>query len=411
MQEDFAVKIREALAARPASDSLRKRPTWVGIAAGGLGLIALLGVGLAPRPHSSRAMAEVAPDRRPVVEVVAAVREQASSELALPGTMLPLQETPIYARTDGYVKRWLVDMGEAVRAGQLLAEIEAPEVDRELKQAEANTGQAEANLRLAQSSAQRWQALREDKMVSQQAVDERVGAWEARKADLAAAEANVQRLQELRSFQRVHAPFDGTITARNVEVGQLISAGSGNASAWLYRLSKTGTLRVYVNVPQTHARLVHPGMPADVLLREYPGKPYPGTVLRSAGALDPQSKTLLTEVQVPNDRGELLAGMYAQVRLKLDQTEPAIVLPANTLILRADGPQVAAVEGGTVRMRKVVLGRDFGQRIEVVSGLAEGELVVTNPADTVREGVQVNVAAPAADKRKGAASASAARNS
>ncbi len=399
MQEDFTDKIRQALAAPPASGSARKRATLMAVAAVALVLIALFGVGLLPRLSSSKAIADVARDRRPTVEVVPALRGKAGGELVLPGTMLPLQETPIYARTNGYVRRWLVDIGEKVSSGQLLVQIETPEIDRELKQAGANMGQARANLQLALSSAERWQALLKDKMVSQQAVDERVGAWEARKADLAAAEANVQRLQELQAFQRVHAPFGGTITARNVDVGQLISAGSDNPNTWLYKLSKTETLRLYVHVPQTHARLVHAGLPADVLLREYPGQAYPGKVLRSAGALDPQSKTMLTEVQVPNDKGELLAGMYAQVRFKLNQPEPTIVLPANTLIVRADGPQVAAVHNGSVSMRKIVLGRDFGQQIEVISGVADSELVITNPSDVVREGAQVRIAQASTEKK------------
>jgi RND family efflux transporter MFP subunit len=260
-------------------------------------------------------------------------------------------------------------------------------------------GQVKANLDLARTTAERWQLLLKDKAVSQQEVDEKTGALAARQADLAAAEASVQRQQELKGFQHVVAPFDGTITARNVEIGQLITAGSNNPNSWLYKLSKIGTLRLYVNVPQTHVRLVQVGIPADVVLREYPGKVFPGKVLRTAGALDAQSKTLLTEVQVPNDKGELLAGMYAQVRFKLSQAEPTIILPSNTLIVRADGPQVAAVENNTVKMRKIVLGRDFGQQIEVIAGLNENELVVTNPPDSVHEGAQVKVAPPPAEKK------------
>ena len=179
----------------------------------------------------------------------------------------------------------------------------------------------------------------------------------------------------------------------------LITAGSNNPNTWLYKVSKTGTLRLYVYVPQSHTRLIQAGMPADVVLREYPGKVFPGKVQRTAGALDAQSKTLLTEVQVPNDKGELLAGMYAQVRFKLAQSEPTIILPSNTLIMRPDGPQVAAVENNVVKMRKIVLGRDFGQQIEVISGLADNEQVVTNPSDAVREGAAVKIAQAAPDKK------------
>jgi RND family efflux transporter MFP subunit len=400
MSEDLTDQIHAALAAQPSATSVRRtRATVVAIAAATLVLLALFGLGLLPRLHENRAIADVSSDTRPTVSVVPATRGKASTEVTLPGTMSPLQEAPIYARTDGYVKRCLVDIGTQVKAGQLLAEIETPEVDRELKQAMAAQGQVKANLHLAQTTAERWQLLLKDKAVSQQEVDEKLGALEARKADLAAAEANVQRLQELQLFQRVLAPFDGTVTARNVDVGQLITAGSNNPNSWLYKVSKTGTLRLYVNVPQTHTRLIQPGMTADVLLREYPGKVFPGKVLRTAGALDSQSKTLLTEVQVPNDKGELLAGMYANVRFKVAQAEPTIILPANTLLMRTDGPQVAAVENNTVKMRKLLLGRDFGQQIEVISGLAENELIVTNPPDTMREGVQVKVAQAAPEKK------------
>jgi len=400
MQEDSTDQIRRALAARPAGAPGRRRPVAVfAIGAVALVLVALFGVGLLPRLHANKAIAAIGKDNLPSVNVVPAARGKPGTELTLPSTLQPLMEAPIYARTNGYVKRWLVDIGTKVRTGQLLAEIETPEVDRELKQAVANMGQVKANLDLARTTAERWQLLLKDKAVSQQEVDEKTGALAARQADLAAAEASVQRQQELKGFQHVVAPFDGTITARNVEIGQLITAGSNNPNSWLYKLSKIGTLRLYVNVPQTHVRLVQVGIPADVVLREYPGKVFPGKVLRTAGALDAQSKTLLTEVQVPNDKGELLAGMYAQVRFKLSQAEPTIILPSNTLIVRADGPQVAAVENNTVKMRKIVLGRDFGQQIEVIAGLNENELVVTNPPDSVHEGAQVKVAPPPAEKK------------
>lgn len=399
MEQDINDRILRELAKGRVSlpGSGRRRRMGAAVVAG-VAILTLLGVGVLPRLYSNRAIAEVAKDARPSVSVIPAARGKAATELTLPGTMLPAQETPIYARTNGYVKHWLVDIGAKVKAGQLLAEIETPEIDRELKQAVANMGQAKANLQLARTTAERWELLLKDKAVSQQEVDEKIGTYEARKADLAAADANVQRLQELQLFQRVLAPFEGTITARNVEIGQLISAGSNNPTSWLYKLAKTGTLKLYVNVPQSHSRMIQPGMQADVLLREYPGKPFAGKVLRTAGALDAQSKTLLTEVQVPNDKGDLLAGMYAQVRFTLNQSEPTILLPSNTLIVRADGPQVAAVENNTVHMRKVVLGRDFGQQIEVVSGVAEKDLIVTNPPDFVREGAQVTIAAPAAEK-------------
>lgn len=392
--DDTSEEISKALASRPGAGGSRLRTIAIVMIAGVLVLTGLLGIGLIPRLQTQKANADVARDNRPIVSVIPAMRGNAATEVSLPGTLLPYQETPIYARTNGYVKRWLVDIGAKVSEGQLLAEIETPEVDRELKQAVANLAQVKAHLELDRTTAERWKALLARKGVSQQEVDEKVGAFEARKADYAAAEANVQRLEETKLFQRVLAPFSGTITARNVEIGQLINAGANDPSRWMYKLAKIGTLRLYVNVPQNAMRLIQTGAPVDVMLQEFPGQAFPGKIARTAGALDPQSKTLLTEVQVPNDKGELLAGMYAQVRFKVNQTQPTIILPSNTLIMRADGPQVAAVANDTVHIRKVKLGRDFGQQIEIITGLEEKEQIVTNPPDFLREGVAVKAMAP-----------------
>jgi len=392
--DDTSEEISKALASRPGAGGSRLRTIAIVMIAGVLVLTGLLGIGLIPRLQTQKANADVARDNRPIVSVIPAMRGNAATEVSLPGTLLPYQETPIYARTNGYVKRWLVDIGAKVSEGQLLAEIETPEVDRELKQAVANLAQVKAHLELDRTTAERWKALLARKGVSQQEVDEKVGAFEARKADYAAAEANVQRLEETKLFQRVLAPFSGTITARNVEIGQLINAGANDPSRWMYKLAKIGTLRLYVNVPQNAMRLIQAGAPVDVMLQEFPGQAFPGKIARTAGALDPQSKTLLTEVQVPNDKGELLAGMYAQVRFKVNQTQPTIILPSNTLIMRADGPQVAAVANDTVHIRKVKLGRDFGQQIEIITGLEEKEQIVTNPPDFLREGVAVKAMAP-----------------
>src|SRR6266404_9620465 len=394
MEHDSADEINKALAYRRAPGRTRYRSVAIAVAAGALVLTGLFGIGLIPRLQTQKAVADIAKDNHPIVSVIPAMRGNAATEVNLPGTLLPYQETPIYARTSGYVKRWHVDIGAKVANGELLAEIETPEVDRELKQAVANLAQVRAHLELDRTSAERWQTLLTRKGVSQQEVDEKVGAYQARKADYAAAEANVQRLEETKLFQRVAAPFSGTITARNVEVGQLINAGANDPARWMYKLAKTGTLRLYVNVPQNSMRLIQPGASVDVILQEFPGKAFPGKVARTAGALDAQSKTLLTEVQVPNDKDELLAGMYAQVRFKVNQAQPTIILPSNTLIMRADGPQVAAVANDVVHMRKVSLGRDFGQQIEIIAGLDEKEQVVTNPPDFLREGVAVKAIAP-----------------
>ena len=341
-----------------------------------------------PRMQAGKAIAEIHKDTRPLVVVIPAQRAKASTELNLPGTMLPIQEAPLYARTNGYVKRSLVDIGAIVKEGQLLAEIETPEVDRELKQSLANLQQVKANMELARSTAERWKAVLKENAVSPQEVDEKISAYKARQADYAAAQANVERLTQYKAFQRVSAPFGGTITGRNIEVGQLISANNTDPNRWMFKLAKMDTLRIYINVPQSHMRLIKPDAPVNVVLKEFP-LPFAGKVLRTAGALDPQSKTLLTEVQVPNANGELVAGMYAQVKFALNQTEPHILLPSNTLIIRQDGPQVAMVEKNVVQLRKVKLGRDLGTQVEVLSGVNENEMIVTNPTDTMRDGVAV----------------------
>jgi len=394
MENDSTDEINKALAYRRPSGGTRYRSVAIAVVAGVLVLVGLFGIGLIPRLQTQKATADIAKDNRPSVSVIPAARGNAASELSLPGTLLPSEEAPIYARTNGYVKRWLVDIGAKVTAGQLLAEIDTPEVDRELKQAVANVGAVKAHLDLDRTTAERWQQLLTRKGVSQQEVDEKVGAYEARKADYEAMQANVQRLQELKQFQRVVAPFSGIITARNVEVGQLISGGSNDPGRWMYKVARSGPLRLYVNVPQNAVRFIQTGAPVDVMLQEFPGKPFPGKISRNAGALDAQSKTLLTEVQVPNEKGELLAGMYASVRFKVNQAAPTIILPSNTLIMRADGPQVAAVANDVIHIRKVTLGRDFGQQVEIIAGLEEKEQIVTNPPDFLREGVAVKAILP-----------------
>ncbi len=357
-------------------------------------LVILLGaffmLGVWPRLHAGKAIADVQKDLRPNVVVVPAQRAKANMELTLPGTLLPIQEALIFARTNGYVKQWKVDIGEQVKQGQMLAEIETPEIDRELKQALANQQQVKANMELARSTAERWKAVLKENAVSPQEVDEKVSALKARQADYAASQASVERLIQMKSFQRVTAPFAGTITGRNVEIGQLISAGNPDPNRWMFKVAKMDTLKLYINVPQSHMRMIKTDMPVNVLLKEFP-KPFVGKVLRTAGALDPQSKTLLTEINVPNEKFELAAGMFVQAKFALNQTEPNILLPANTLMVRQDGPQVAAVANNTVQLRKVKLGRDLGTQIEILAGVEEKDMIVTNPTDAMRDGVSVNM--------------------
>ena len=357
-------------------------------------VVALLGafflLGVWPRLQAGKAIAEVQKDIRPNVVVVPAQRAKANMELTLPGTLLPIQEALIYARTNGYVKQWLVDIGVQVKAGQLLAQIETPEIDRELKQALATQQQVKANMELAHSTAERWKAVLKENAVSPQEVDEKVSALKARQADYAASQASVERLIQLKAFQRVTAPFAGTITGRNVEVGQLISGNNADPSRWMFKVAKMDTLKLYINVPQSHMRMIKTDMPVSVVLKEFP-EPFTGKVLRTAGALDPQSKTLLTEINVPNEKAELASGMFVQAKFALNQTEPNILLPSNTLMVRQDGPQVAAVANNTVQLRKVKLGRDLGTQIEILAGVNEKDMIVTNPTDAMRDGVSVNM--------------------
>ncbi len=364
-------------------------------------LVILLGaffmLGVWPRLHAGKAIADVQKDLRPNVVVVHAQRAKANMELTLPGTLLPIQEALIFARTNGYVKQWKVDIGEQVKQGQMLAEIETPEIDRELKQALANQQQVKANMELARSTAERWKAVLKENAVSPQEVDEKVSALKARQADYAASQASVERLIQMKSFQRVTAPFAGTVTGRNVEIGQLISAGNPDPTRWMFKVAKMDTLKLYINVPQSHMRMIKTDLPVNVILKEFP-QPFVGKVLRTAGALDPQSKTLLTEINVPNEKFELAAGMFVQAKFALNQTEPNILLPANTLMIRQDGPQVAAVTNNTVQLRKVKLGRDLGTQIEILSGVEEKDMIVTNPTDAMRDGVNVNMKVAESDK-------------
>jgi RND family efflux transporter MFP subunit len=334
---------------------------------------------------------------RPSVNVVAALPAALATELLLPASLQPLQEASIYARTDGYLSRLLVDLGDKVTAGQPLAIIDAPEVDQALNQARAALEQARANLELARSSAARWKDLGAEHAVPQQEIDEKQAAFAARHADVAAAEANVSRLSQLKSYQTIAAPFDGVISARNLDAGALISAGSSGRE--LFRLAQTGTLRVYINVPQTYFRSLQIGTPVDVLLNEFPGRAFEGKVTRIAGALDAVTRTLVTEIQIPNEKGEILAGMFGQVRLKLRASTPPLVIPSNAVMLGSKGPTVATVDSGQkIHLARVKLGRDFGTQVEVTDGIKEGDHVVSNPSDALTEDLSVEALMPVAAK-------------
>ena len=353
-------------------------------------LAALFLVGMVPRWRANAALASSVRDQRPSINVISSQRPDGGANLVLPGSTQAIKETAIYARTNGYVRHWDVDIGAKVEAGQLLAEIETPEVDQELNQARANVVQAVANADLARATLTRWQKLVDEKVVSPQEFDEKKSAADARDADVKVAQANVKRLEELQGFEKIVAPFSGIITARNIDNGILVSAGSANQSQPLFRIAQTDTLRIYVTVPQTQARTIAAGQSATVSVREIPEKTFEAKVVRTSGALDPASRTLLTELQVPNAEGQLFPGMYAEIKFALPHDERTLIVPGNAVMVRSDGPQVLVVDAKqTIRAHAVKLGRDLGDKVEILSGLSSNETVVANPTDALRDGAEV----------------------
>ncbi len=369
-----------------------RRSRYAVIAGVALVIVAGLALGVIPRLRAqSKLVAATQEVTLRTVTVTNATRLASSVQLALPGDVRAFEETKIYARADGYLLKWNSDIGAKVEAGQVLAEIDTPELDQELNQSRAALAQAQANLVLARSSAERWQRLLKDRAVSQQEVDEKTSTLAAREADVKAAEAAVARLEKLSSFKEVRAPFAGTITRRHVDTGALIRAG-GNASA-LFDLAQTDTLRVQVNVPQAYLRDIAIGSTVAIAVAEYPGRAFPGKVLRTSGAFDATTRTMLTEIEVPNRNGELFPGIHVDVELTLAQDNPPIVVPARAVIIRGEGLQVAEVDdANAIRLQKVQAGRDLGRTVEIVSGLSDGARIVTNPTDTLVEGMLVRIA-------------------
>ncbi|HEY2843515.1 MAG TPA: efflux RND transporter periplasmic adaptor subunit [Bryobacteraceae bacterium] len=350
----------------------------------------------------------------PRMEVMRVGRATGAGQLKLPATIQAITEAPILARADGYLKSRSVDIGDHVRAGQTLAEIDAPELDQQLRQAEAADEQAQASIEQAQAgvaqgtanrdlarvTADRWKTLVAQGVVSRQendqyqaqliAQDANVQALQkavsAQRSNLAASKANLARLQEVQGYRVVKAPFDGVITVRNVDIGTLVSTGA----TLLYRIAQTGTLRSYVNVPQTNANSIHVGQPAQLTVSNFPGRRFHGAVTRTASVLDPTSRTMLVEVDIPNADGALFPGMYAEVDLGGSLQNPPLEVPAQALIIRSDGAQVAVLrEGGIVHLQKVAVGRDYGDRVEILQGVDEGATILAVPGDAAREGVKI----------------------
>ncbi|MGC8491563.1 MAG: efflux RND transporter periplasmic adaptor subunit [Syntrophobacteraceae bacterium] len=337
-------------------------------------------------------IAETADLSTPTVTVVSPVQRQPASGLPLPAEVKPLVEAPIYARASGYLKRRLVDIGDQVKTGQLLAEIDTPELDQELERARGQLAQAEAQLGLAMTTAARWTDLLRTSSVSKQETEEKQADFKLKTAVAKSARAEVRRLEKLKSFADVRAPFSGKITIRNIDIGDLIVAASGKE---LFHLAQTKTLRVYVQVPQTMARSISPGQSAEMRLPDLPGRAFKAKVVRTAGVISADSRTLLVELEVENPKDEILAGGYAEVLFTEAKETPSLTIPANTLMFRADGPQVGLVrQDGKVELRKVKIGRDFGKTVEIVAGIGLGNRVIVNPRESLVSGALVSIGEP-----------------
>jgi RND family efflux transporter MFP subunit len=328
----------------------------------------------------------------PTVAVTHPTAEVAQEDLVLPGTLQAYVESPIYARTNGYLQKWYHDIGTRVPKGELLADIDTPEVDQQLSQARADLNTSQANANLSRITSARYQELIKTDGVSKQEVDNAVGDYEAKAATVKSSEANVRRLEELESFKHVYAPFSGVITKRNIDTGTLINAGNGGAQQELFSLAQTDPIRVYVSVPEMYSPSVRGGLGAFLELAQYPGQNFQGKVVRTAEAIDPNTRTLLTEVDVPNKNAQLFPGGYAQVHLQVKVAASRVQVPVNALLFRAEGLRAVVVDANhKAHLRQLTIGRDYGTMLEVLQGLEPTDWIVLNPADSLDEGQDVRV--------------------
>jgi RND family efflux transporter MFP subunit len=386
---------KQKLASEPGKPA---RHWWIAV----LALVIVVAVvisGILPRINARAALEkETAEMAIPTVSVIAPKRGAPTQEVVLPANVQAYIDSPIYARTNGYLKRWYTDIGARVKAGQLIAEIETPEVDQQLRQSKADLATAEANLNLSQITATRYQDLLKTDSVSKQDTDNATGDLAAKQATVQSSQANVKRLEELQSFEKIYAPFDGVITARNTDIGALIDSGSsGGTRTELFHIAQPDKLRVYVSVPQVYSQAMKAGLSADLVLPEFPGRVFPGTLVRTAEAIDQSTRTLLVEIRVNNPTGTLFSGAYAEVHLKLPTATSAFILPVNTLLFRSEGLRVAAVtDGKHAELKPITLGHDFGSEVEVVAGLTGDESIIANPPDSLVSGEEVRIAKPAA---------------
>jgi len=369
------------------------RKRWLGLAIALIVTAALLVSGIWSRVRARATLdAETARVALIAVSVVSPKQSAPAEEIILPGNVQPFITSPIYSRTNGYLKKWYFDIGAHVKQGQLLAVVDTPEVDQQLQHSLSNPNTAKANLTLAEITKNRYEGLLKKNAVSQQDADNAIGTYNANKAIVDANQANVKQLQALQSFEKIYAPFDGVVTARNTDIGDLINSGSSSTPKTdLFHISQPGKLRVYVNVPEEYSQGIKVGMTADLSLAEFPGRKFQGKLARTAEAINATTRTLLIEIEVDNPTGTLLTGSYAEVHLKVATQASTLLLPVNTLLFRSEGLRAGVVKNGKVVLTAVTPGRDFGNQIEIVSGLKPDDQVIVNPPDSLVSGQQVQI--------------------
>jgi RND family efflux transporter MFP subunit len=376
-----------------AAEPRLTRGTWIGMVIVAAIVAAVVIFGVMARRGSERTLEkEAAASAIPSVNVVYPTPSTLSSELALPGNTQAFTDTPIYSRTSGYLKSWYFDIGAYVRKGQLMAQIETPELDQQLQVAQADLKSAQANLDLANTTSTRYQNLLTTNSVSKQETDVAVSDAAAKKAAVDASMANVRRLEQLQSFENVYAPFDGIVTARNTDIGRLISAGQNTTAQELFHLAAIGKIRVYVSVPEAYSPSIKDGDKATLTLDEYPGRSFEGTIARNSRAIDQSTRTLNVEVDIDNPRGELLPGAYVFVHFRVPEHATSLMIPSNTLLFRAQGLQVGVVRNNRVQLIPVKIGKDTGANVEISSGLTASDPVVLDPSDSLASGQEVQIA-------------------
>ena len=385
--------------ATPATSKSASHWWLTGLTVAVVVLASVIYAGIHERAHAETALG-VSTERAavPAVNVVLPSSSTASQEIVLPGSTQAFNDTPIYARTNGYLKRWYVDIGSRVAQGQLLAEIDTPEVDQQLEQARADLKNAQANSQLAQITATRWQNLLKTNAVSKQETDQAVQDLSARQASVESMTANVHRLEQLQSFEKVYAPFSGVITARNTDIGALINAGAGGVPQELFHMAAVNKLRVYVAVPEINSPAAQTGARATLTLDEFPGESFEGRIVRNSDSIDAASRTLNVEVDVDNPQDRIKTGAYVFVHLKLPQaahnSAQSLTIPANTLLFRSEGLRVGVVRNGRAELVPIKIGRDFGSTVEVVAGLHPTDQIIVSPSDSLTSGTEVQVNAP-----------------